>query len=69
MANIIVHGRSFQVIAVTSKAANNTLSNSVIVIVPYIVSKSGGITTVTEQNYWDMREWNNILRACSQLCC
>lgn len=59
MADIIVYGGGFQAVAAAAKAANNALSKSVLVIVPYPVSKLGGIATVGGQNYWDTRGWNN----------
>ena len=46
MTDIIVYGDVFQAVAVAAKAANNALNKSVIVIVPYPVSKLGGIATV-----------------------
>lgn len=69
MADIIVYGGGFQAVAAAAKAANNALSKSVLVIVPYPVSKLGGIATVGEQNYWGMHVWTNILWNCPQLYC
>ena len=39
MADIIVYGGGFQAVSAAAKAANNALSKSVLVIVPYPVSK------------------------------
>lgn len=46
MADIIVYGGGFQAVAA---AANNALRKSGLVIVPYPVSKLGGIATVGGQ--------------------
>lgn len=46
MADIIVYGGGFQAVAAAAKAANNVLNKSVLVVVPYPVSKLGGIATV-----------------------
>lgn len=56
-ADVVVYGGGLAACAAAWKAAATAPESKVVIIIPYLAQRYGGLATVGGQNFWDVRYW------------